>query len=351
MNGQTLKYLADVADLAKLEIEASAVTLVASQGKITAGYAGAYARGSRTSPFDGADFELSISASRFKVIAQMFSDDEEIKCGSVPGGLRLQSNSINTLLRTWGEMRDFPEIDTKAIKYAARIPTADLIAEIETASGFVSDSAARPQLQGVRLNFYPDALHVYAFDGAGALYRSVIKCRTKGEGSVIVPTQDFLLGARLLGDGNAVIVVPNDGTDAVAMYNDHALFRSSVLAGTWPEIAGITMPRRTVSTFNVEAATMRNLVASAKAFESGPDILVGPAGNIKGKVRFRISSESGAFAVTVKGDLMLDVRYDVNTLGKAGRLGPVLSLAIPGSQNEPTLIKSEHRSCWVVTRI
>jgi DNA polymerase III sliding clamp (beta) subunit (PCNA family) len=351
MNGQTLKYLADVADLAKLEIEASGVMLAAEEGTITAGYSGAYARGSRSAPFNDVPFALSISASRFKAIAAMFPDDEEIKCRYVNDGLRLVGNSISATLRTWGEMRDFPVLDTKKVKLAARLPTTDLISEIEAAAGFVSDSAARPALQGIRLNFYPGSLHVYAFDGAGALYRSTIACRTQGEGSVIVPTQDFLLGARLLADEDAVIVVPNDGTDAVAMYNKHALFRSSVLTGVWPDISGITMNRKAASAFDVEAATVRNLVAGAKAFESGPDILVGPAGNVPGKVRFRVSSESGAFAVTVKGSLMTDLRYDAITLGKAGRIGSVLSLAIPASPSEPTLIKSEHRSCWVVTRI
>ena len=102
--GSEIKYLAGVCDLAKLDIEAAAVTLTSEpNGRLSALYAGMYARGSRIAAGDGADFSISINANQFKTLALMFSDEDNVKLERSKLGLRIRSRGSDALLREWGE--------------------------------------------------------------------------------------------------------------------------------------------------------------------------------------------------------------------------------------------------------
>lgn len=347
MDGKTLKYLAAVCELARLDVQAAAITLSSDAGRLQASYAGIYANGSRTvEGQDEGDWELSVSASQFKALAAMYDDDDSIRAVITGDALRLSSRTMTTTLRRWGERNDPVEIDAEDVRIAARISAPVLLSELDAAMGFVSDSNYMPALTGIRLDF-GKRLRILAFDGVQALFQSTLRARITGKGSLIVPTQDFILGARLVNEDDAVIAQPND-TDHIALFNSGSLFRSSLMAGLWPDVSRVIAKRDYPSTFNVEAATIRNLVAGAKALDSGPDIYVRPT---RGHVIFGLEGESGKFAVAVPGSVAQPLRYDVDTLGRVVKLGSVLTFHVPKAPDEPTLIESEHRRCWVVTRV
>lgn len=345
MNGSALKYLAGVSDIARLDLEAAAVTIRSERGEMTACYAGAYARGLRRTQTDAQDFSISISAARFKTLASMFSDEEDVLIKPVDNALGMATRSTSTRLQRWGEESEFPSFDRDAVDFAARLPANVLISEIDAAQEFTAESMLRPALTGIRLDFQ-DRLKISAFDGFGALFESVVKARIKGEGTIIVPTDDFILGAKLVADGDAVVVKPK-GQQAVVIYNSKALFRSSLIVSAWPDITAIKETETPIH-FKVDASQIRNLAAGAKALESGPDIEVSQQGS---RILFSARSEAGAFTTAVKGKLQQPLRYDAATLSKAVKLGPVLDFHAPIRPDSPTRIESEHRRCWIMTRI
>lgn len=362
MNGETLRYLADVADLARLDLDAAALTLSLSRRRFMARYSGAYARGYRqytVEPKDAGEFEISVSANRFKTLAGMFADTESVTVEPQEGGLSLRAPNFRAELATWGEAGDPPEVDRKALEFTATLNADELISEIDSASEFTADSYLRQALTGLWLEFKPKTLIIRAFDGFGALYESKIEAEITGKGVMVVPTDDFRQGARLIGSGKVVIGKPQ-GEDAVVLYKlreaddvkdarKTALFRSSIYATDWPDIGPIMKPRDPVAEFTVERTQVRNLITSAKVLETGPDIDLRPRG--KNNIEFSAQSEAGRFTATVKGNLPNAIKYDRDAIAKVLTLGLQLDFAIPSKPNEPTLVTADQRRCWIVTRV
>lgn len=348
MNGLILKHLAGVSDLARLDIEAAGVTLEAKDNMLTAGYTGGYARGYRALPIsEDLEFSVSVSALRFKTIVSMFTDEDKVFIDVTDAGLDIRTKGSKAVLNHWGEVNDFAELDKRNLEFSARLPTEDLIREIETAAEFVSESQTNPAITGIKIAFGKE-LEFMSYDGGGALYRSRVNARVKGHGELIVPTQDFLLGAKLIGTGDTILAKPR-GSDAIALFSKEALFRSSLISAPFPDLSRVTRQQPSAS-FTVEAGMIRNLVACAKALDAGPDIEV--RANKNGTdVLFGSESESGSFTVSAKGRLANALHYDAVTLGKVTRLGSVLSFAVPTKPTEATLVESDHRCCWIVTRI
>lgn len=347
MNGSVIKYLAGVADLAALDIEAAAVTLTSkSSGEISAFYDGMYAKGLRKETGDGADFSVSINANQFKTLALMFSDDDNVLLDRSKTGLVIKSRYTNASLREWGERGDVDDLMPKnAPELIAALPADSLQSEIDAAAGFASDSQLRPALTGIRFSF-DGALTLTATDGDTAFYVSTTHAKTKGKGDFIVPTEDFLRGARLVTGGNVRVYKPNNH-GAVVIYNNRSVFRSVLINAPWPDLTDL-MKKRPTAHFQVEAAQLRNLVSGAKALGSGPDINVVPA---KGRVVFKTESDSGNFSTAVKGNLTNSLRYGVESMAKVIKLGPVLDFYVPEKAYEPTIVECGDRRCWILTRI
>lgn len=354
MEGRQLKFISGVADLAKLDTEAAGLTLHASDGMIQACYAGAYVRGYRTDAIkeDFLEFTASVSALRFKTIVGMFSDEDDVRVTVVEEGLRIRSRSSDAVLTQWGEIAEVPEYDEDDAELMVLLPARQVIEEIETAAEFVSDSQKNQATTGIRMTFSKAGIQLMAYDGAGALYQSTIETRVKGRGSIIVPTQDFLRGARLVGEGDCRIVKPN-GADAVVLAGERALFRAATFATPWPDVSEI-IAQRPGRSFQVESYMLRNLVTSAKTLDGGPDISVRAN---KGHVLFSSESESGSFTVAARGEIDKPLVYDAETLGKVTRLGPMLKFSVPQEAERATIVElnqkdlRNHRKCWVLTRV
>lgn len=349
MNGKQIKYLAGVAELAKLDIEAAAITLRSDSGTITAVYAGMYARGSRSTDSDGVEFETSVNANQFKTLALMFSDEETVKLTPQPSnkGLRIISRGSSALFHQWGEVEDGPIISRK-VELGAALPASSLVEEIEAASSFVSDSHLRPALMGIRFEFATDGVLVFmASDGNSAFYLAGTKAKTKGTGAFVVPAEDFLLGARLVADKTVSVYKPQ-GEQAVIMTSKNASFRSSLIAAPWPELRNIMHSPRAAASFKVESAQLRNLVSGAKALGSGPDIEVSET---KGRIMFKTESEAGSFSTTVQGAFEGSMRYGVDSMAKVIKLGPVLDFYVPSKPEQPTVVEAGTRKCWILTRV
>lgn len=347
MNGSTLHYLAGVAELARLDLEAAAITLRSEAGEIAAGYAGAYARGVRRAQADTPDFSISVSALRFKGLAAMFSEEDSVLVRRGDRFLTLRSKTTDAKLMESSQESEYPDFNRDNVELAARLPAAALISEIEVAQEFCAESMLRPAFTGIHLEFLPGILRITASDGFTAVYQAEVPARVKGRGWIVVPTADFLLGSRLIADGDAVIAKPK-GENVVIIYNGKALFRSSVIAAVWPSLDWLDLqdPKNHLV---VDASQIRNLVAGAKALSSGPEVTVYSQ---KGHVLFASQSEAGEFTTAIKGTLPASpMFFDAETLAKLVRLGPVLDFFVPNEPQLPSRVEADHRKAWITTRV
>jgi len=356
LNGSTLHYLAGVADLVKLDIEAAALSLRAEDGRISASYTANYAGGKRIAEYQGDTFLLSVSAGRFKTLVSMFDADDEVQCAVVgtegDPGLRLRSKRMTTTLRIWGQAAGEPvAIKRRDAEFAFRMPVGELISELEIASAFIAETAAHGALmQGIKFDLDNGRLRLLASDRVSVLYESAIRVSGEGQGSVVLPAQDALLGARLVAEGDVIIAKGRD-SDIVSFQGGNALFRSATFAGEWPDMSRVTQKRKAASTLTIESAALRNIVDGSKALDTGPDVDVNQGRNGRGAV-LSIAGESGSFAVAVEGTLQTPrLRYDRAALSRVVKMGSVLTFNATEKNFEPTLITSEHRRCWVMTRI
>lgn len=309
-----------------------------------------YAHGKREIEGDSVPFLLSVNAAQFKVFAAMFRDEDQVKIAPTPTGISITSGTARVHLTKLLDLRedDLVMPRPESAMYIARMPAGTLIGEVDAASAFVSTSNTQPAFQGVRLDFAEkDGMYVSAYDGSGAFYRSYlpIKLRAEKPGHITLPWDDFLKGARLIGDGTVTLI--KDKHDAVYLLNKRALFRTTVLMVTWPDITKLTEHRNSTH-FKVDSGQLRDLVNSARALgsEMGVDVT-----ESKGRVLFKTESEAGAFRTSVRGHITTALRYDVETLAKVVKLGPVLDFYVPEKNYEPTIVQCDDRKCWILTRV
>jgi len=351
MNGSTLHYLSGVADLVKLDIEAAALTLSASKGAIRANYQAAYAAGYRQAAYTGDAFTLSVSAGRFKAIANMFDADDEVSCTIVDAGdnpgLRLRSKRMTSTLREFGQPTDAPDGRIDDAEFSVRLLAQELISEIEIANTFTLER--HPVLMGIKLSFAKSGLTLHASDSTSVLYEGNLRVRTEGTGSIVIPAQEALLGARLVGDGDVTVFKLRD-SDAIIFKGETALFRSSAIAGDWPDMRDVLKTSNMTGSLVIEAAALRNIVDGSRVLDAGPDVDV-KQGNAE-NVILSVGAEAGSFAIAAKGSITaVRLRYDRTALARVVKLGSELAFTIPDKNYRPTLITSERRKCWVMTRI
>jgi len=350
VQGSQLKYLAAVTDLAALDIQSAPLTLQSeASGRFTAFYAGAYAHGRREAEGDAKPFLLSVNAGQFKTFAAMFRDEDQIRINPTETGLSISSANSRVHMTRNVDIRedDLNVPSANEAEFAVKLSASTLISEVEAASAFISTSHVQPIFQGVRLDFNEDGLRVTAYDGSSTFYQSHIKARVKADapGYITLPWEDFLKGARLIGDGTATLI--KSKKEAVYIFNKTALFRTSILVGKWPDTSKLTEQRNTTH-FKVDAAQLRDLVNSAKALVSDRSIEVEEN---KGRVLFKTESEFGSFVTSIRGHLTAPLKYDVESLGKVVKLGPVLDFYVPEQAWEPTIVECDDRRCWIMTRV
>lgn len=354
MKGSELRYLAGVADLARLDLEAASATLIATGGDVTAIYRGLYAygdrvvRGTKTEPFTA-----HINAAQFKALAAMFVEDDEVRLSYDPKrGVSLSSKQTATTLKEWGEAVDhLSPPDLKSLEMQCSISGPALASELETALDFVSESHTRPAFTGIRLAWQRSAMRVMAYDGVAALYLSIVPdIEVKGQAELILPAKDIALGGKLIAENapKKTMIEKPKGEEALYIYNAKSLFRSPTVRAEWPNTSELTAEMQESTSFDVESAQIKNLTAGVRVFGAGPDIDVS---EIKGRVLFQSRSDMGSFTTAVRGSLKAPLKYDAETLSKVTKLGPVLRFHVPDQPYKPTIVQAGHRKCWVQTRI
>jgi len=359
MLGKQLKYLAGVADIARMDFESAALTLNSEDGKLTSIYIGGFSSGWREVDDDSLvdnEFNVSVHALKFKAVASLFADDESIILDlSNPDSLKLRSKHSQATLQRWSEETSRADVweddEVKDPLFGFRMQAAALVTEVDVASGFVSENSIKAIFTGVRLQVSKKQARLTAFDGFGCLVESYLDCKTRGEGETTPPSADFMLGLKLVAGANDIIVARPRNRDAVVVYNSDrsAMFRCSVIADKWPSTEKITDAPIVGTELKMPLESVKNLTTGGKVFDTG-EIILEPVGNM---TRFIVrADEGGEYTTRIKGAIEHRSIYDLTMFARVAHLDSEIKLTVPPSSVYPTVAVSKHgnRRAWLVAR-
>lgn len=347
MKGRQLHYLAEVADLARLDFEAASITLVNHEGRMVSRYKGAYSSGQRW--FDGAtaipdDLCVAVSAMRFKSLAGLFTDEEDIRIIHEGSKIRLQSTVKGIDLNLMGEpdgLEPYAPIDTDYIE----APVNDVLREIETSAEFSARSMARPVLTGIKIEGREGVLKIESSDGVSTLFESEVPVQGETDLDMVVPGYDFVLGLRLISEGSVKIF--RSGT-RVTLYGDNATFTSVLLNGVWPDFSKVRQEQER-QPVTLESHLVRACVQSVRILGTSNDLRL--RGDGENLFLETVEGEAGHFEAKIPSTINGTYTYDVGAFLLAQELGSELIVQLPEQPKIPTLVESGKRRFWIASKV
>lgn len=348
LTGKELKYLADIADLARLDFEAASITLAKKDGNLISRYRGAYSSGQRwMENSDPSDLGITVSAMQFKSMVSLFEDGDEVQLTVKDNVLYLDSR-VHVKLNTKGDPEEDldpfePEVPST---FEVLVPT--LLNEVQCASEFSARSMAKPVLTGIRLINKGNRLALQSSDGVSILFQTELAVENGQEEKTetICPGYDLVLGLRLLEEGPVRFIRTNSN---IILYGNHAMFRSSLLSGSWPDFTNIQKPR-VRQAVTIKSNLVRSLVQSVRILGTSNDLRL--RGDGESLWLETLEAEAGGFqapiASTIKGTFV----FDVGSFLLAQELGSELTVELPTEEGKvPTFIQSGPRKLWIASKL
>lgn len=352
MNGRQLKFLAEVADLARLDFEAASITLKRVFDpklgwRVVSRYRGAYSSGQRWDDLpDVPDLDIAVSAMQFKSLVSLFGDEEEIKLIPSAGSLLLKSSDKEINLNTRGDTEDLEPLELEGVEYV-EAPVVSILREVECASEFSARSMAKPVLTGLRIAGGNGKLGVQSSDGVSTLFETTINVEGNAQLDMIAPGYDLVLGLRLLDTGMAKLARTQQ-PNHVILYGEKAMFRSSILQGTWPDFSRVRAPQHRQSA-EIPSSLIRSLVQSVRILGSSNDLrLRGDGENLYLET---MEAEAGHFEAKMPAKIEGSYTFDVGSFLLAQAIGAQLVIQLPNEGGVPTLVESGERRFWIASRL
>jgi hypothetical protein len=344
MKGSQLKFLAGVADLARLDFEAASVTLCKQGNLLISRYQGAYSSGQRWLDLpDAPEVLRTASAMQFKSLAGLFEDDEELDIIVQERSIRLQSEVKKIDLTTRGEPLGLTPFEPTQPYLEGTV--AVILSEVACASEFSARSMAKPVLTGLRIAGAKGQLGVQASDGVSVLFETKIEVKGDDKIDMIAPGYDLVLGLRLLDSGVVKVVQTNN---RIQLYGENGTFDSSLLTGNWPDFTAVRAPQRR-QTVILPTALIKSLVQSVRILGSSNDL------RLRGDGEYlhleTVEAEAGHFDARVPSQVSGTYTFDVGSFLLAQGLGSELTIQLPNEGGVPTLIESGPRRLWLAAKL
>jgi hypothetical protein len=356
MLGRHLKFLAEVADLARLDFEAAGITLLTKNDKLYARYRGAYSTGQRwlTSADIGGEelpeLNLAVSAVQFKSLVGLLNEELPVKLTPRNNTLRMESGGSRIDLAVRSDMEDL-ENEEKVPGDEIINSTVDLLQrEFEVASEFSARSMSKPVLTGLRVSSDGSGtVSCEACDGY-CLYLSEFMVDKTEPFEVILPAYDIVLGLKLLKSGSLKAFSSSQGGH-LYLLGDRAMFRSHNLRGEWPATERIRAEVERQEPVAIPTSLIRALVQSVRILGSSNDLVL--KGDGENLFLQTTASEYGAFQAAIPATLDGTYIYDVSYYLLALNLGSQLMLSVPvdPAGKYATYIEADHRRFWIGQRM
>lgn len=346
MQGQSLKWLAKVCDLARVDIDSSAPVLLESDGEtLSVHYRGQYSSASRTVREDDlAVFNAVLGAKQFKDAVSLLDDDADVSFRQTPSGMTLQTKGFRFQLR-----KELREVDP-LVPSDGRLVTVSgkLLGEVTLASKFVATSLARAIFTGIKLTLHQDRVEVEASDGYGLLFRSSVDASggPKKPISVVVPTYDFQLGTQIVGAAENIYLAVDPG-HTISLTTEAAAFDCSLLTGEWPRLE--LKSSNLAQQLEINTSILRQAVSAARVLESGRELTFAQTER-KGWLTLSAESEKGRFETAVRGRVPKTLVYDVDALGKISEMGSE-GIVFEIELDAPLHVHNGDRHAWLLNKL
>lgn len=357
MKGSQLKFLADIADLARLDFEAAAVTIVKDGDRVVSRYKGAYSSGQRWLEMPEApNLNIAVSAMQFKSIVGLFSDEEEVEVTIHNRSVNLRSVMKEVDLNTRVDMEDLEPFEPEEGTPYLEGMVQDVLREVEVATEFSARSMAKPVLTGLRVTGSNGALDIESSDGTSSLFVTKVTVEGQHNWEMIVPGYDLVLGLKLLGNTPVKLITTQkeigDPIGQLILYGTNGMFKCSLINGKWPDFTKVKAdyPRQKV---RIPTSLIRDLVASVRILSSSNDLRLRGDGTHLFLETFE--GEYGSFQAKVVGAVNGTFTYDVSSFLLAQNLGSELEVQLPDPSYEagpvPTYIEAGGRKFWLASKV
>lgn len=322
MRGSELKYLANTAELARLDLETAPLTLATIKGGLVAKYQGAYSSGQRLVRIqDAPPTDVAVSAARLRDLASLFDDSDNVTVGREGNTIRFGTPSAALSLATAGPPLGLSPFVPRGEGVSLTIDAKTLYSEVMLAAEFTAKSQARPILTGIRLARVEAGLLIQASDGQMAVFEEVIPCGEGGYGfDVVSPAYDLVLGLKVVGGDEVKLFKPP--TARLYVFSTDGCFDCALMAeaSKWP-VDGFDRAHRPVerTPLIMPAQILKNVLNSSKVLQAGNYIYLEGDGR---RILLRTErSEIGEFATALDGGIVGRWRLDVDLMALAVKLG------------------------------
>lgn len=348
MKASDLKFLAEVADLARLDFEAASVSINKHGSRLVATYNGAYSTGQRWREVpDAPEISLMVLGKQFKDLMSLFGDDEDVLLAMAGGVLQVRSKDKKIDLRPRGPGEGIEPYSPTDSTPLAEIDTDGFLKEVQCASEFSARSMAKAVLTGVRIMARGTTLGLQASDGQAVLFETTHKlAKAVKEFALVAPAYDLALGLRLIKSGR-VRVAQTANKNNLLLYGDDALFRCSLIAGEWPDFAKIRQPQSRTHV-KLPGALVKSVIQSIKILGTTNDLIMrgdGETLHIES-----VLSEAGQFNAQVLSSVVGTFTFDSNIFELVIHMGDTLDVGLPVGQ-VPTLVESGARKFWMAPKL
>lgn len=354
MLGKHMKFLAEVADLARLDFEAASITLKTKGDKLYSRYRGAYSSGQRwlTAEDIGEELpqlDLAVSAVQFKSLVGLFNEELPLSVIIRGNAVRMEGSGSRIDLATRSEIEDLEDEEKVAGNLIIDSRIDLLQKEFEVASEFAARSMASPILTGLRVSSEGGGLLSCEASDGYCLYVSEFAVADTGKFDAVLQAYDTVLGLKLLHEGTVKAYLTENGN--LTLLGERSMFRSGIVRGNWPATERIRADFDRQDPIIIPSSIIRSLVQSVRILGTSNDLVL--KGDGETLFLQTTASESGAFQASIPAKIEGQFIYDVSYYLLALNLGAQLTISIPtpDSTRSSTYLECDHRHFWMGQRI
>lgn len=345
MLAQDLKRLADVAEVAKLDIAPRPLVLAPTESGTLAWYDGSFSAGGVVVQSTGLSEMVSVSAADFAAIAELFDTNADVTLKVTGNELQLSTRTRKARLR----FRDVPSIDRylqlQATAREGSAKFAPFLKEATLASTVAGTSMSAPILRGIRVVRGKSEVGIQAANGYSSVFETRVPGSTKQRSEVVAPNVDLTLALKVLGSSEDVYFGSGDYRTLV-LSNDSAIVKIATLAGQWPDMNHLKYLLFAQSVI-IPVPTIKALVTAARVYKSGGDTTLRPG---KGEtfILETNETENGQFQEVLPGFLTKSYVLDMADLDiAAGMVNDAITLDFSDSMARMTV---DGRKLYILTR-
>lgn len=336
MEAKQVKRLADIADIARMDLTPRAITLSPRPSGIMASYFGVYVAGAIhvTLPpiqIHSLTRTVSIAAAEFHDLVALFDDNMDVDLRPGDAALQLAAGRRRASLRYLPDnppTASDPEIALYTAPADGTVRTETFVRDMRMALAITSDELTQPILTGIRLILTGAAFGIQTANGSSLVFQSASPAIVHNKVEVVLPSTDIARVLNLM--RGETVDICTDGR-AVILRSDAAVVKLPRMMGAWPKLSERLSQLRFDDHVQVPVPLIKAMAAAARAYKaSGGDVILRPTeGGIMLETR---DSELGQFQDVIPGTIQRSYAIDADNLDIAVKVAAEPEIEISFAQ-------------------